>query len=290
MKISYANTGFRPMLYWLSPLLLSLGLVACKPAEQVEVTRTEPAQSATSVVAAPLAYRQVALADINSGTAMQSRCDAELAAFAEGIRMLEQFSGQPDAPNYLEPLNTVIVNALNMSFAAGTMAAVHPDEAVRTAADACTQAMSGVQSDFSLSRPIYDQVSAVDTSAADANTQRFQEKLLLSFRLSGVDKDEATRARIKQLNEQITAVGQEFDNNIRDSVGYLELQSADQLAGLPEDYIAAHPPGEDGLIRISTQYPDFFPFMSYSENDQLRHDLSVLYNNRAYPENEAILQ
>src|SRR5690606_10587815 len=45
----------------------------------------------------------------------------------------------------------------------------------------------------------------------------------------------------------------------------------------------------DGLIRISTQYPDYFPFMSYSENDELRHDLSVLFENRAYPENEAIL-
>src|SRR5690606_7691645 len=122
---------------------------------------------------------------------------------------------------------------------------------VRNAADACTQAISSVQSDFSLSRPIYERVSAVDSTAADEGTQRFQEKLLLSFRLSGVDQDDATRVRIKQLNEEITATGQEFDNNIRDAVAYLELQSADQLTGLPEDYIAAHPAGEDDLIRIS---------------------------------------
>ncbi len=176
-----------------------------------------------------------------------------------------------------------------MSFVAGSMAAVHPDEAVRNAADACTRAMSRVQSDFSLSRPIYDHVSAVDTSAADAHTQRFQKKLLLSFRLAGVDKDEATRARIKQLNEEITATGQEFDNNIRDDVAYLELQSAEQLVGLPEDYVATHEPGEDGLIRISTQYPDYIPFLTYSDNDELRRDLAVLYNNLAYPENEAVL-
>jgi thimet oligopeptidase len=229
------------------------------------------------------------LTDIYSGAGLQSRCDAEVAAFSAGIKTLEQFTGQADVDNFLEPLNALVVSAINMSFAAGTMAGVHPDEAVRKAADACTQAMSSVQSDFSLSRPIFDYVSAVDTSAADANTQRFQQKLLLSFRLSGVDKDEATRARIKQLNEEITAVGQEFDNNIRDSVGYLELQSADQLSGMPEDYIAAHQPGEDGLIRLSTQYPDYIPFMTYSDNDELRRDFSVLYNNRAFPENETIL-
>jgi thimet oligopeptidase len=266
----------------LAPLLL-LTLAACKPAEQPQTV------VATNTAALPQAYRQVALADVNSGAAMQSRCAAEVAAFAEGIKALEAFDGQAGVENFLEPLNNVVVNSLNMSFAAGSLSAVHPDAAVREAADACTQALSGVQSDFSLSRPIYDHITAVDTSAADAGTQRFQEKLLLSFRLSGVDKDAATRARIRELNEEITAVGQEFDNNIRDAVSYLELQSVDQLAGLPADYIAAHPPGEDGLIRISTQYPDLFPFMSYSENDQLRHDLSVLYNNRAYPENDAAL-
>jgi thimet oligopeptidase len=262
--------------------LLLVGLLtACKPAES-------PSTAAETVTPAP-PYRQVVLADINTGDAMKARCDAELAAFRDGIHWLEAYSGPVNSTTYLEPLNTFIVNAINMSYAASTLAAVHPDEGVRNAADACTQAMSSVQSDFSLSRPIYDHVSAVDTSADDAGTQRFQEKLLLSFRLSGVDKDQATRQRIKALNEEITAVGQEFDNNIRDAVAYLELESADQLAGLPDDYIAAHPPGEDGLIRISTQYPDFFPFMTYSESDELRKQLAILYNNRAYPENEAVL-
>ncbi len=268
-------------------LFLSIGLSGCKPAEQAE---SPVADSTVQPVAQlPQVYRQVAMADISTGATMQSHCAAEVAAFAEGIKALEAFSDVPTAVNFLEPLNTIVVNAINMSFMAGSLAAVHPDAAVREAADACTQSMSSVQSDLSLSRPIYDQVSAVDNSAADAETQRFQEKLLLSFRLSGVDKDEATRVRIKQLNDEITAVGQEFDNNIRDAVAYLELDSADQLAGLPEDFIAAHAPAEDGKIRISTQYPDLFPFMSYSESDSLRHDLSVLSNNRAYPDNDAVL-
>src|SRR5690606_9260403 len=148
------------------------------------------------------------LTDINTGADLKARCDAEIAAFQEGIRWLEAFSGPANTADYLEPLNTVMVNAINISYTASTLAAVHPDEAVRKAADACTQAMSRVESDFSLSRPIFDHVSAVDTSAEDAATQRFQERLLLSFRLSGVDQDEATRSRIKALNEEITAVGQ----------------------------------------------------------------------------------
>ncbi len=289
MKHLQADSCQKLLLLFIMAIALALSLMACEPAEQSPAARQDNTEMLAPAANLPQAYRQVELADISTDADLQSRCAAETAAFAEGIKALEAFSGTPAFENFLQPLNTVVVNALNMSFVAGALAAVHPDAALRTAADACTQAMSGVQSDFSLSRPIFDQLQAVDSTAADAETQRFLEKLLLSFRLSGVDKDETTRARIKQLNEEITAVGLEFDNNIRDAVAYLELQSAGQMAGLPEDYIAAHPPGEDGLIRISTQYPDLFPFMSYSTSDELRRNLSVLSSNRAYPENEALL-
>jgi thimet oligopeptidase len=177
-----------------------------------------------------------------------------------------------------------------MIYAGSVLAAVHPDKAVRDAADACNQALTPVFSDYSLSRPIYERLAAVDLAAADADTRRFVEKQLLAFRLAGVDRDEATRARIKELNDEMTRVGQEFDRNINDAVAYLELDSVDQLAGLPQDFIDAHPPGEDGKIRISTQYPDLFPFMTYAESDELRRRMSVLYTNRAYPENEALLK
>jgi thimet oligopeptidase len=112
---------------------------------------------------------------------------------------------------------------------------------------------------------------------------------MLEFKLSGVDKDEETRAKIKALDEEIYAIGQEFDRNIRESVLVMELDSVDQLAGLPQDYIDAHPPNEAGKIEINTTYADLFPFMDYAEDDDLRRELFSLFNNRAYPENEEVL-
>ena len=38
----------------------------------------------------------------------------------------------------------------------------------------------------------------------------------------------------------------------------------EQLDGLPEDYIAAHPVGEDGLVEITTDYPDVYPFLTFA--------------------------
>jgi thimet oligopeptidase len=258
--------------------------IPAAPANTGAVEGGEPAQ-----VMKP-EFRLTPMQSLQTAAQVKAACDAEVAALDEAIAWLEQADVVGDADNYLRVLNSQIVSAGNMSNRSGTLAAVHPDEAVRDAGDACGQALTSKYSDLTLSRQIYQHVSQADLNGADAGMRRFVEKLLLTFRLSGVDKDEQTRARVKELNEEIVAVGQEFDRNIVDDVRYLELESVDQLAGLPEDYIAAHQPDEDGVIRISTQYPDLFPFFTYAEDDELRRQMSLLYSNRAYPQNLEILE
>ena len=177
-----------------------------------------------------------------------------------------------------------------MTSVAQSLSAIHPDPDLRTAGENCAQLLSEIGTDLSLSRPIYEAVSQLDVSNEEPATQHSVEKALLGFRLSGVDKDEATRQRIRELNTELVNIGQTFDRNIRDDVRTLELDSVADLAGLPQDYIDAHPPGEDGKISITTQYPDLFPFITYSESDALRKELLTMYGNRAYPQNKEVLE
>jgi len=281
-------------IHTLIPLALALLLATgCdKPVKTGADTAGDSVGVEPAVTVKPLqvAYKAPELADLQTAEQVANNCKAEVTALSASIPELEQFAAVPGVDNYLEPVNAWLVSYGNLSNAMQLLAQVHPDAKVREAADTCRQTLSGLSSDMSLSRPVFDRISRVDITAANADTQRFVKKLLLEYSLSGVDKDKATRARIKKLNEQITAVGQEFDKNIRDSVLYLELDSADQLAGLPKDYIDAHPAAGDGKIRISTQYPDLFPFLTYAKRDDLRRKLTVLYSNRAYPENRAVLQ
>jgi len=271
-------------------------LVACE--RNVETAQTEaPApQAAPSQEGAVkpstvdlYAYRSWTIDELADAAKLAEACEQEVETMNAAIDTLEQFEDSPGIENYLEALNAQVVSVSNMAMAANTLGAVHPEAEVRAAADTCSQSLSPIFSDLSLSRPIYDRVSAVDVSGADADTQRTMEKLMLTFKLSGVDKDEATRERIKALNDEIFATGQEFDRNIREAMQTMELDSVEQLAGLPQDYIDAHAPGEDGKIRITTQYPDLFPFMQYAENDEARRQLMVLYNTRAYPDNQPVL-
>ncbi len=285
-------------------LILSLVLAACE--RNVENVDAAPATAAAApsqpdpdddARPAPAeagvdlyAYRTWSIDELGDADLLAAACKQEVEDMEAAIAALEAFGETPTIENYSEALNAQVVSVSNMAMASNTLGAVHPDAEVRDAADTCSQSLSPIFSEISLSRPIYDRFSAVDLGSADADTRRAHEKLMLTFKLSGVDKDEATRERIKQLNDEIFTIGQEFDRNIREAMETMELDSEDRLAGLPQDYIDAHQPGEDGKIRITTQYPDLFPFMQYADDDAARRELLILYSNRAYPENEPVLK
>src|SRR5438270_5191419 len=55
------------------------------------------------------------------------------------------------------------------------------------------------------------------------------------------------------------------------------------------DYVAAHPPGHDGHIHITTTYPDYYPFMTYAGSERARMALVHEFYNRAVPSNLAVL-
>ena len=51
----------------------------------------------------------------------------------------------------------------------------------------------------------------------------YVKRQLLEFRLAGVDKDDATRAQLKKLNDQLTEEQSMFDRNISDGQKSVEV-------------------------------------------------------------------
>lgn len=166
---------------------------------------------------------------------------------------------------------------------------VHPNAKVRDAAQACQQKFVVLLSDISLSRPLFNRLVNLDTQELNDLDRRYVEKMLRDFRRSGVDKDDATRERIKVLNEEINQIGQTFNKNILEDRRLLEVASTEDLAGMPADYISARKKTEDGKLIISTDYPDYTPFMQYAHNDDLRLQLYTIFRQRAYPANKETL-
>lgn len=173
---------------------------------------------------------------------------------------------------------------------AGLYSSVHPNKEVRTAAESCEQHFVELVSEIGLSRPLYDLVSKVDVSKLAGDDKRYVEHMIRDYRRSGVDKDDATRDKIKKLIEEINLIGQQFDKNYREGGKKIEVNSVAELKGLPQDYIERHKPNAEGKIILSTDTPDYMPVMQYAENDALREKAYKTYRNMAYPENKAVLQ
>jgi thimet oligopeptidase len=166
---------------------------------------------------------------------------------------------------------------------------VHPNADVREAANTCSERQSDFLSQIGLSRPYFDRIAAIDTTELTAVERHMVEEALEGFRRSGVDRDEETRQKIRTLQSDITALGNEFDKNIREDVRSVQVD-ASELAGLPQDYIDAHPADDAGLVTITTDYPDLYPVMTYAKSDDLRKALRLKARSRGYPANKGLLE
>ena len=232
----------------------------------------------------PLFYR-----DRPDAAAFRTACEGELKEAEAALARLLAVSGKRTVENTLKPYNEVALHADNAAYQAGLMESVHPDSGFRSTAEAITQEAQKFLSALSLNRGVHDAIKAVDVSKEAPDTKYLVERTLRDFRRSGVDKDEATRAKITALREELVKIGQEFDKNIRNDSRTIELSSVDELKGLPEDFIKSHQPGPDGKIKISIEFPDRFPVMSYAENGEVRRRLYMERMNRAYPQNMEVL-
>lgn len=224
-----------------------------------------------------------------SPAAFTARCDQTLAHAAALRGAIEGRTGAATiATDFVQfdLLYAVMSAGINDS---ALVQETNPDAAIRASGEACTTRMQAFYSETTLSRPLYDRLAAIDATGADNADQFALARTLNQFRLAGVDRDDATRARIATLNAEITDIGLTFARNIREDDSAIYLANASALAGLPQDYIAAHPAGEDGRIRITTQYPDVFPLLMYARTEATRRAIFEAFNNRAHPANDAVL-
>ncbi len=178
-----------------------------------------------------------------------------------------------------------------VSGVAELFAAVHPDEAVREAAEQGIQRIAAFSTELSLDRAAFEAFERLELTGDESpEERRFVEHTLRDYRRSGVDKDEATRAKITRLQEELVQIGQAFDRNIMTGGRTLRLAGGHaELEGLPADFLAAHPEDADGSVTLSTDPADFIPVLLYAERDDVRYALFMEFHQRAHPENLAVL-
>ncbi len=178
----------------------------------------------------------------------------------------------------------------------GVMFMVHPAADVRDAAQGLAQEISAEGVALSLNRDVYQALAAVDVSAEDAATKYYMERVLLGYKLAGVDRDDATREKVRELADRMTELSMAFSRTVQDDVRKITVDDPNELKGLPEDYLTRHGvQTNDGAlvanepVVLTTDPPDMSPVMNYAASAKLRRRMYLAYNDRGYPANKQVL-
>jgi thimet oligopeptidase len=219
----------------------------------------------------------------HSASDVDKLCDAGLAGAKQRLRVLEkrhadggwlraydEFSGWTE--DAADPIDFVVN--------------VHPDKAVRDAAQACSLRWSQFQSALGQDEVLYRAAKAV--KPADAIDSEFQRQILQDFEDAGVSLPTDKRARAKALNDQMTDIAQRFERNVRDDHTQVPFTEA-ELRGVPDAVWKNAPKDDQGRYLLGLSYPTYFPVMQTAQNATTRERMLRAKYNEGGDENLKLL-
>ncbi|WP_139979868.1 M3 family metallopeptidase [Nocardioides litoris] len=220
---------------------------------------------------------------------VRDRAAAGLAAAREVVDGLRTAPPTGDTLEVLRRWDALSLHLGNVAAMGSLIGNVHPDEAVRTTAERAEQDVSRLSTELSLDRGLFELFDGLDGSGLDEQATRLLEKVRRDFRRAGVDRDDETRARITAIQERMTELDQEFGKAVRDDVRTIRVRP-EQLDGLPADFREAHPADDDGLVTITTDYPDAVPTRQFAHDPEVRREMLEAFLDRGYPQTDPLLR
>lgn len=193
--------------------------------------------------------------------------------------------------NLVEPIEAA-EDRLNKAWSpVSHMNSVVNSEAMRDAYNACLGKLSEYATETGQNRALYEAYHAIHGSPEFASLDRAQQKIvnnaLRDFHLSGVDLPPEQQARYKDINQQLSKLASQYEENLLDATNawHKQITHLDDLAGLPESALAqakqaAEAEGKDGWL-INLQFPSYLAVMTYADNRELRREHYEAFCTRA---------
>jgi thimet oligopeptidase len=144
---------------------------------------------------------------------------------------------------------------------------VHPDKAVRDAAQACSLRWADFSSSLGQNEKLYRALKkAPKKDAIDAELVRLASG---QFEDSGVALPKAKRERAKQILDKLIELDQQFNKNIRDAGTRVTFTEA-ELKGVPASVWEQAKRDDEGRIVLGVDYPSYVPVLRSAESEAAR--------------------
>ena len=176
----------------------------------------------------------------------------------------------------------------------GFMAFVHPDPAVREAGRRAEERLQKWAVDLvfrdDLYRAVKEFADSDEAKALSGEPARLLEFTLRDLRKAGHELEPEARDEAKRIAARLVELSVAFDRNVAEWQDHLTV-SAEDLDGLPDDYIARLQLGEvEGTYKVTMAYPDVVPFLENARRRDLRRELAFKFNTRAVEANTPLLK
>ncbi len=219
-------------------------------------------------------------------------------AYEEAIKQhtaeIEAIVNNPDEPTFE---NTIVAYDKSGELM-GKVGAVffglnsaHASDTMQIIAREITPKLTAHRNAIRFNQTLFERIKAVydmrETLNLDVEQMRVVEKIYNDFARNGAALPEEQREQLKKLNERMSMVSLQLNQNLlAENNGFkLILEDEADLAGLPDDVIAgaaeaAASQGHEGKWLFDLSKPSWIPFLQFSERRDLREKIFTAYNMR----------
>jgi thimet oligopeptidase len=195
--------------------------------------------------------------------------------------------------NTIEPLEDAATLVADAYGRGPFMARVHPDATVRSRAVAAEERLTKWSTDLVFRTDLYEAVRDYAASPEATDLTGIRARLVAftmrDFRRAGHELDPAAKAELQALQQRLVELQVAFSNNLDEWEDHIEVGRED-LAGLPDQYIAGLEPGSvPDTFKVGMAYPDYIPFIEQAERRDLRKAIQFKFWNRAAAANTPLL-
>ena len=170
---------------------------------------------------------------------------------------------------------------------------VNATEDLRKLAPEISSKSAAFSSEILLDDKLFEKVKTVydtlDRTSLSSEQRRLLEKLYRNFTRNGALLTGDKKERLKQIDQELAGLGPQFSENVLKATNEYSMliENKSELEGIPESYLEAAAQedadrGQKGKWVFTLQAPSIVPFLKYCKSSDLRKQIWIAYNSRAF--------
>ncbi|HSJ98075.1 MAG TPA: M3 family metallopeptidase, partial [Myxococcota bacterium] len=167
------------------------------------------------------------------------------------------------------------------------LGSLHPDKAVRDAAEPCLQQYAALNTDLFQDEALYRRLR--QAKAAGRHEEKLLRNLGEGFEDSGVALPPDKRARAKELYTRLEKLRQDFERNVRDDATRVAF-TAQELGELDAEFLARQKRDADGNYALGLDDASYVKVMTLAASEPARRRYFVARANKGGAANLDILE